>query len=304
MPIFFLTFILVFIHYNLSYAGIPSTDFYYKTEKEILSYPYLFYHEISDQWDYVCPDDQIKNDFPHIVSHMKHYSGRVIYEGLKVVENLNPELAYFSVRNALDRWLTVSCEKVPGGGVAALLKRPFISDKLFIGKIVPSLMALPNDYRQPWPKMALLLKLGFAKNPPDLENSYQAVGLAMFHEFLHFTRSENFSREEHNKLQRMQKQDDIPYACSAQAFPYAKGKESSGLAMTIVSLKWNEDRLFSYTNTQRACMTCASTLVGSDQLTPHEKYLHLIHANDVCANLDETDYEFEVTTGKDFFLNH
>lgn len=291
--IFFILFFIFFISTKV-FSQYQSTENFYKNEKEILLQFENFKNSLSKNWEYECSDDHpFKLRDPGLEMHIQKFSERVIYEGLKKIEELNPELAYFAVKNCVGRTLLVSCENSEiENAYTSFRERLILRDKMFLGES-SWMIAVMSKFKRNGPFPIEKLREGFLKLPfPAFENLYQFYADVIFHEFLHFARIDNFSSKWHNRWDSVfsYRQDDLTYACSTQAYPFGRSIDMEATFLSVHYVDENTKRL--YRNTNRACMSCASTLKGAEYLSPYDKYLHTKRAIEQCKSIRDEEYMF------------
>jgi hypothetical protein len=183
-----------------------------------------FERAVASRWRADCPSDYGDG--------VRAFAVSTVFEGLRKLYALNPELVRRAVANAAGRSVVLECRgvDVPGAG-GAYRRRLFLSDQIFLGEAA-----------------------AFAARGGGDAGGGDAVWsrFIVLHEFLHLAGlPAPADHDVHDG--RVQRDLDLIYACGAQVFP----------AVAIHHARaGGEDE--SYFNTREACETCATSRWGFD----------------------------------------
>ncbi len=244
--ILFRVFVLLFF--------VPMSSFASELDiTKTLSSPGQFQRSVMSRWTFECTDSENKlREYngslnPRILSEMLNFTTDILFEGFTKLRLINPQLTEAFLTSIAHQRLTVRCEfpdeALPDGTFAAYVPPAkfcpsfLCQDKIYLGLI--SYYLLGNLRGLHLPEETLIRVAQMHKN-------------ALFHEFLHFSKADNFSTDFHNHISEIALREvDIVYACAAQGFP----TENNPIVV-------EKDGL-SYSNTQRACYTCVYAKFGT-----------------------------------------
>lgn len=206
--------------------------------------------EYTSQWQYLCSDDEAKRVSPghsgaEVVERMRKYIPKAAFDGLKILEKLNPDFVRNRVELRCATALEVRCydlrDEVDQNGIDETVLGSYedidrVTPLILIRFATKSLEVLD-------PQSKKYLETEKDNGKKEAEKMRNKTGDVVFHELLHFFKFDNLRRYMHDSFRNREK--DAVYSCTAQVYPSAP-------------IKGPEDRREYWTNTQAACKTCVA----------------------------------------------
>jgi len=196
-----------------------------------------FKSAVASDWQFECGQEHarflFRREDSRIAEDLKNFVIPAVYEGLKRLERLNPDLTRAIVERSAGRGIDFRCDEPPSS-VARHLGWPVVDDTIELGKAarVALLEGARNRERA----------AGIFKSAP--EESWLGVHRnTAFHEFLHSAGLPY--NERHGERVDESRESDLVFACAAQAYPFDVLVRRGGRKVG---------------NSARACFACARHL--------------------------------------------